>query len=179
MFEALASFFRWVSSLFVVGAAVSPETPTPTSAGPMPWLDRALSKVGEKEIPGSRHNPWIVSLFKWTTYSTNSDETPWCAAFVSWALDIKGNAAAKWFATYGMQINKPIPGAIVVLRHTTGSMAGRFHVTFCWNPIHFKSMQDFEFKSVGGNQSNAVTTRLYSNYDGYEIYAIRYPKGPR
>lgn len=173
------SFTEWVKSLF--GGKVA-EVPAPVTAAPVvepppfkeesktPWMDFAKSKIGEKELPGTQeNNPWIVSLFKWTSYFTKQDETPWCAAFVNWCLGECGykrtnSAAAKSFDNYGNKCELQFGAVVTIKHHTTG---GR-HVTLCWSPEGSAPY----FKGLGGNQSNSVRV---SNYMKDEIVSIRWP----
>jgi hypothetical protein len=182
------TFWQWVQSLFQGKNTVTEPQPTaqskPQSSSPSTtsstteysWIVRALSKEGEKEFPGSaKNNSWIVSLFKWTGYATKVDETAWCAAFVSWCHDIKGSAAAIWFATWGRP-SALVHGATVVLQHTTGGLKGHHHVTFCLRVINYVSDTDFSFQSIGGNQGDTVNRAIYTSAN-YKIVAKRFPIG--
>lgn len=143
------------------------DPPKPDST--MPWYEWALSKQGEKEIPGSRSdNAFIRDLFKnHTTYGDTHDETPWCAAFVCGALEKTGwksthNAGAVSFKNFGKK-SELIPGAIVVFQWASGSR----HVAFCHKII------DANYAAfIGGNQSNMVNI---SNYARKYIEAVRFP----
>src|SRR6478735_4519617 len=84
-----------------------------------PWLAEARKYIGQKEIAGPRHNSWIVSLWKKLKLAFNDDETPWCAGFVGFCLEAVGiqstrSAAARSYQNWGVQIDRPVPGAIVV-----------------------------------------------------------------
>ena len=48
-----------------------------------PWMDFAKALIGVKEIPGTKHNPEILQMWKDIKRGgIKSDEVPWCAAFV-------------------------------------------------------------------------------------------------
>ena len=48
-----------------------------------PWMDFAKALIGVKEIPGTKHNPEILQMWKDLKRSgIKDDETPWCAGFV-------------------------------------------------------------------------------------------------
>lgn len=141
------------------------EKQPPVSAAP--WLDWLVRYTGQKEIPGPKHNSWIVKLFKYTTYVTNEDETPWCAAAMNAALEETGykgtrSAAAKSF----MKIGEPCelkPGALVVVSRAPG----RYHITCCDHVI-----DDQMFAGRGGNQADQIRV---SNYSRAKIVAVRWP----
>lgn len=132
-----------------------------------PWLSWLIKHIGQKEIPGAKHNPWIVWLFKFTSYITKKDETPWCAAAMNAALEVNGykgtgRADAKSFKTLGKPCELQ-PGALVVVSRAPG----RFHITCCHHLI-----DNHWFGGIGGNQSDALRV---SNYKISDIVAIRWP----
>lgn len=124
-----------------------------------PWMTWLISHTGEKEVSGSKANPFIVKTFDHTTYDTNSDETPWCAAGLCAALEESGykstkSAAASSYRTYGTPCEYKY-GAILSIRHANGSN----HVT-C-----FEKWVDEKNKIAacrGCNQGNSIRV---SNYD--------------
>lgn len=139
----------------------------PAPMGDMPWMDWMRANIGEHEIAGSKHNPFIVSMFKYTTYKTDSDETPWCAACVCTALEENGckstrDASAISYAHYGLPCDL-VPGCIVVIRRADGGN----HVTFCDHVIDGKS-----FAGLGGNQSDSIKISTYARS---KIIATRWP----
>lgn len=124
-------------------------------------LDAAGEYLGEKEWPGAKHNPRIVAMFEAVGHNNQSDETPWCAAFVgavlaSLGLPHTGKLNARSYATYGQSVRTQDarPGDIVVLwRGSPNSWQG--HVGF---------FVRFDGQNVilrGGNQGNAVTDAPY------------------
>ena len=136
-----------------------------------PWVAQARTKIGEKEIPGSKHNPWIVSNWqrlgaKWF----NDDETPWCGNFIAWALDAAGLPYPKEFpraasfSTYGTACAAQL-GAIGVK-----ARAGGNHVFI----IVGQTPDKMFYKALGGNQSNAVNIMDIRKVD---VDAIRWPPG--
>lgn len=41
---------------------------------------------GQKEIPGSKHNSFVIDCGKATTLRPNDDETPWCSDFMNFCI---------------------------------------------------------------------------------------------
>ncbi len=140
--------------------------------GSTPWLDWLIKFEGEKEIPGSKDNPWITELFsKYTSYGrTDADETPWCAATVCAALQETGyknprRADVLGFRNYG-KVSTLIQGALVGLRWSSGSR----HITTVRGGI-----TSTHFNGIGGNQSNMLNT---TKYPRSSIEFIRWPVKP-
>jgi uncharacterized protein (TIGR02594 family) len=178
-------FWEWLKSLFKKSTAVPAIEEVPVAkpvpaAGEItaedisPWLTWLIKHQGQKEIPGVKHNLWIVNLFKFTSYKTNKDETPWCAACINAALNLTGykgtnSAAAASFDKYGTETTLK-PGAIITVRHANG---GR-HVT-CLHHI----VDKHNIACIGGNQNNQVKISVYNisgNAKGHdELMGCRWP----
>lgn len=163
------------------------QTPADTRPANPPWLDKAITQIGQREIPGSQHNPRITEYLRTTTNISstyqNRDETAWCSAFVNWCLMQTGtrgtnHALASSWLRWGSSLNQPIPGAITVIQTAggqtrdaaTGSNTG-YHVGF-WideNPRHIRLL--------GGNQGDQVK---YSNFfkSSYRVRSYRWPYAP-
>ena len=131
------------------------------------WVTRARSLIGEREIPGARHNSRIVAWFKRWAFN---DETPWCGAFVHHCLESAGIAGPKVFVrakdwgVWGVPCNPQI-GAIGVK-----SRAGGGHVFI----IVGETPDGRYLKALGGNQGNAVSIIDIAKAD---VIAIRWPAG--
>lgn len=135
------------------------------------WIVAARSKLGEREIPGSKDNPWIVGFWqrlgaKWF----NDDETPWCGGFVAWCLNEAGLPYPKEFPraasfkTYGTACPAQV-GAIGVKARKGGN-----HVFF----IVGQTNDRLFYKALGGNQGNMVSIIDIRKTD---VDAIRWPPG--
>lgn len=124
----------------------------PQTAEPA-WLALGRALIGQREIVGPSHNPWIAKAWgrlgaKWF----NDDETPWCGLFVAHCVDAAGLsypgkgqfARAKAWLDWG-QACKPTPGAVVVFGRSGGG-----HVAF------LVGESATNYYCLGGNQSNAV-----------------------
>jgi uncharacterized protein (TIGR02594 family) len=135
------------------------------------WLKTARGYVGLREIVGPKHNPAIVDLWrKAQVAGVDSDEVPWCAAFVSAVFEEAGIRSARtgWARAYlnwGRRIGAPAVGAVVVFER--GPNAG--HVGFVVG-------QDGagRIMVLGGNQSNAVTVAAFERG---RVLGYRWPEG--
>lgn len=132
------------------------------------WMAVARALMGTAEIPGPKHNPFIVAAWKrlgagWFT----DDETPWCGLFVAHCIAEAGlpypkafPRAASW-ADWGRDC-PPAVGAVVVFQRSGGG-----HVGF------LVGESPANYYVLGGNQGNAVNiTPIAKN----RKVAIRWPK---
>lgn len=140
------------------------------------WLEVALGELqqGVAELPGAASNPRIeeylssVGLLP-TSPGFEGDETPWCAAFMHWALRQAGivgtgrpNARSyqKWADS-----SAPELGAIGVLWR--GKVDGwQGHVGFVLD------VSDTNIYLLGGNQRNRVSVAAYPRD---RVLSIRWP----
>lgn len=124
------------------------------------WLKVAWSYYGQKEIPGSRHNPVIVSFFKDVGHGwVKNDELAWCAAFVGACLAAvnlphTGSLAARSYLQWGDRTTSPKRGDLVIFKRGNSSWQG--HVAF------YLGQTKTHIHVLGGNQANAVNVRAYS-----------------
>lgn len=134
------------------------------------WMQEAWGLVGQSEIAGAGANPEIVRLFRDAGHGDiASDETAWCAAFVSACLARAGlphptgyqALRAAGFETFG-QACELRAGAIVVVR-ARGD--GR-HVGFC------VGMDAHNVMLLGGNQADACNVTPFKRAS---IVAVRWP----
>lgn len=121
----------------------------------LPWIAEARKYIGQKEIKGAKHNPWIVGI--WSAVGAGwfmDDETPWCAGFVAFCLKNTGFkilgpatvARALAWADYGVKLNSPAYGAIAVKTRSGGG-----HVGFVVGKDQFGNIM-----LLGGNQGDSV-----------------------
>jgi uncharacterized protein (TIGR02594 family) len=124
----------------------------------MNWMEIATCELGEHEIPGAKANKRILEYSKGVG-SFDSDEIPWCSAFVNWVLkragyQITGRANARSWLEYGLTIGEPEYGDIVVFwRNQPDSVFG--HVAF------YLCDAGNKLKVLGGNQGNSICAALY------------------
>ena len=131
------------------------------------WMQEARARIGEKEIPGPRHNSWIAQ--SWARLGAgwfNDDETPWCGLFVAHCIQSAGLPFPKMFpralawAEWGKAC-PPAVGAVVVFKRQGGG-----HVGF------LVGENAANYYVLGGNQSNMVNIAPLAKN---RAVAIRWP----
>lgn len=121
------------------------------------WILEARRHIGVREIPGAKHEPLIVQMWKAIKRGgIKDDETPWCAAFVGFCLENVGIVSsrfesAKSYLTWGQKLDGPAPGCIVVFTRDGGG-----HVGFLEGLTI-----DGRLLVLGGNQGNEVNIRAF------------------
>lgn len=118
------------------------------------WLNEAYKHIGLKEIKGAGTNltikSWLSNLRSWWS----DDETPWCGTFVAHCIKTSGYQLPKhWYRAkdwlnWGVTIDKPCYGCIVVFERTGGG-----HVGFVVGKDKLGRLL-----VLGGNQGDAVST---------------------
>lgn len=143
------------------------------------WLEIAEKEIGTLEKRGGE-NPRIIEYHSTTTLKAREDEIAWCSSFVNWCMTkagIKGtnSAAAISWTTWGLPLEQPKEGCVVVIRQkkkgadkATGSTSGN-HVAF------FKKIEGGRIYLLGGNQSDQVKVSSFG-LGSYEVVAYRWPK---
>ncbi|MNT04113.1 hypothetical protein D3C72_1386780 [compost metagenome] len=143
-----------------------------------PWMKIAWEEE-TKKLKETGSNKEIQKFFDGTPYeqsmkngTTNESDISWCATFVNWVMTKYGykgvegyNAvrALKWANwAEGVDIKKPIYGAIAVKRRTGGG-----HVGFV------AGKKGNKIVILGGNQNNALNCSKYSES---EFFAYLVPK---
>jgi uncharacterized protein (TIGR02594 family) len=138
-----------------------------------PWLQRARRYIGVKEIHGPKHNPLIVRMWERIKAVFRDDETPWCAAFVGSILELCGiqstrSAAARSYQNWGVKIDRPIPGCIVVFwRGSPRGYSG--HVGFVTGVTRSGNLI-----VLGGNQGDMVSEKAFTKD---RVVSYRWPTG--
>lgn len=121
------------------------------------WVVEARRFMGQREIKGPLHNAKIVQFWKTIKRGgIKDDETPWCAAFVGAMLEHVGIQStrfesAKSYLDWGVKLNAPTLGCIVVFTRDGGGHVG------------FVVGQDAKgnLLVLGGNQADAVNVSAF------------------
>jgi uncharacterized protein (TIGR02594 family) len=133
------------------------------------WMQEARRRIGEREIPGPRHNNWIAQ--GWARLGAswfNDDETPWCGFFVAHCIDYAKLPYPKLFPralewnNWGQRCH-PAVGAVVVYQRPGGG-----HVGF------IVGEDRNNYYTLGGNQSNMVNIMPIAKS---RVVGIRWPAG--
>lgn len=132
------------------------------------WLAEARKYIGVREIKGVTHNPLIVSWWKAIKRGgIQTDEVPWCAAFVGAQLEAVGLRSTRFesaasYLDWGVGLSHPVVGAIAVF-----SRRGGDHVAFVVGRDKFGGLA-----CLGGNQSDEVNVRVF---DPRRLRGVRWP----
>lgn len=148
-------------------------TSSPAKAlGDPAWIAQARKYLGQREIKGPHHNPHVLRWWKKMGTGFKDDETPWCGAFVGGVLTEvgfkaqAGGASARAWNRYGVKLDRPAMGAIVVFwRGTKSGTAG--HVGFVVGQD-----QRGNLMVLGGNQADAVNIKPF---DRARVLGYRWP----
>ena len=138
----------------------------------------ANSFIGLKEVPGHLNNPLIMDMLKLDNSWPQSDEVPWCSAFVNYVMHLCGLprsrslAARSWAQmTYpSIPILKASRGWDIVILNRGGSFdynkSGPAHVGF------FSELVESKVIILGGNQMNTVKLSTYPTTSILKIIRI-------
>jgi uncharacterized protein (TIGR02594 family) len=134
------------------------------------WLVTARADIGTKELPGAPTAPkiagWLKSLKAWWS----DDATPWCGvASAAWmqacAIPLpKAWYRAKDWLNWGLQLEAPITGCVVVFERTGGGHVGLVEGV---NSVG-------QLMVLGGNQGDMVSIRAF---DQARAIGYRWPPG--
>lgn len=133
------------------------------------WLIEAEKHIGKKEYPGAANNPWIVLLWKAIKRGgIKSDAVPWCAAFVGGCLEAVGIVSSRYesarsYLKWGVPIEYPITGCIVVFARSGGG-----HVGFVAG-----TDENNRLMVLGGNQGDKVSV---APFDRTRVVGYRWPR---
>lgn len=122
------------------------------------WLAEARRYIGQREIKGVNHNPLILGWWRAIKRGgIKTDEVPWCAAFIGAMLEAVGIVSsrfesAKSYLSWGMPLNEPAVGCVVVFNRDGGG-----HVGFVVGQTRHGLLL-----VLGGNQGDAVSVAAFS-----------------
>jgi uncharacterized protein (TIGR02594 family) len=154
--------------------------PAPSVLKVAPWLSTARALTGTKEVLGSKDNPFIIEMahevarrfpeLKGNIDWYNHDSIPWCGLFMAYCMAVNGIkpsstplGALSW-ASWGVALKTPTPGAVLVYSRTGGG-----HVTL------YESEDATYYYCRGGNQGDAANVERIAK--SRAVKAIRWPAG--
>lgn len=134
------------------------------------WITIAYQYLGMAEIPGKSTAPFISKMLTKLKAWWTDDETPWCGVFAGYCLTEacftppKAYYRAKEYLNWGIQLNRPAIGCIVVFTRDGGG-----HVGF----VVGKDSKG-RLMVLGGNQGNKVSI---APFDMSRVAGYRFPSG--
>ena len=134
------------------------------------WFDLAKAEIGTKERRGKATNPKIKAYYEESGHPyIDSDEVPWCAAFVGAMLKragLKGTGAltARSYLNWGKPLKRPKQGAVMVFKRGNSTWQG--HVAF------YVKEDATHYHVLGGNQRDSVNI---ARYPKTALLGIRWP----
>lgn len=140
-----------------------------------PWMEVATRYRDLRErTPAGDLSPDVRAFFRHTRFPPElvNSHTAWCAAFVCACLELTGvrsprSARARDFMTYGLELVRPVYGAVLVFARGLDPAKG--HVGFASWPISPLG----NVWCYGGNQDNAVCARAKPRGS---LLSVRWPE---
>jgi len=124
--------------------------------------------VGIEEVSGPLDNPQVMAMLKLDMDWPESDEVPWCSAFVNyvcWLLRLprsKDLRARSWLNVgYDIPIVEARAGDIVVLQRGQGDQPGPDVINAPGHVGFFAGINGEWIEVLGGNQSDTVKVSRY------------------
>jgi len=131
------------------------------------WLTAARLDIGQRETLGQNDSPWLRRMLdklgaKWLLGQ------PWCGSVLAAWMRAAGCEPAKsWFRArawldWGVPIESPVLGCVVVFERTGGGHVG----------LVVGEARDGRLMVLGGNQSNSVNI---APFDRARVLGYRWP----
>ena len=119
--------------------------------------DVAIAELGVHETPGVDATARIVVYNAHTTLKATSDEIAWCSSLANFVTDIAGfkgthSAAARSWLDWGVKLDVPILGCIVVFERKDAANPNAAHVAICDHP----DISNGIIRVVEGNANDCV-----------------------
>lgn len=124
--------------------------------------DVAKVELGVHETPGKDATARIIVYNAHTTLKATSDEVAWCSSLANFVTDITGftgthSAAARSWLDWGVVLDAPILGCIVIFDRKDASNLNAAHVAICDHP----DISNGVVRVIGGNQGDCVSVARY------------------
>lgn len=164
--------WHWLEQILGrVGTEQSLPQPMPPKIMEPRWLEIARKEIGVHETRGGETKR-ILEYHAQTSLHASDDETSWCSSFMNWCMMSVGlrgtrSAAARSWESWGLPLDKPIVGCIVVFWRGSKD-SGLGHVAF------YMGEQDRDYiLCLGGNQGDKV---CIAPEPKARVIAYRWPK---
>ncbi len=137
------------------------------------WLQRARQDIGQKETLGPNDSPWIRRMLA-KLGATWLLGQPWCGgAMATWIRDCGLPIPKHWYRAkdwlnWGVMLDRPIPGCIVVFGRDGGG-----HVGICVGQAA-ETGDGAGLLILGGNQGDEVNVRSFQRA---RALGYRWPMG--
>jgi uncharacterized protein (TIGR02594 family) len=142
------------------------------------WYREAVKDLGIKEVPGPANNKRILKLFGDGGFGTIKDETtPWCAIGLNGWLARAGvpgtsRANARSFLDWGIRLDRPVPGCIVVIARPPVPWQGHVGI--------YEGEDATHIRLLGANQNDSVSRGWFPKSrlirEGGRLTSYRWPK---
>jgi uncharacterized protein (TIGR02594 family) len=157
-----------VTIVAVFDAADAPPALPAANSAASKWMDIARAELGVEEVGGAGSNPRIEEYLGTTTLGAQSDDVPWCSAFVNFCVTRAGvpgtnSALARSWLGWGVETPALVPGCIGVLAR---GEPPRGHVGF------FCGLDQGRVLLLGGNQGDRVSL---ASFDAARVIGRRLP----
>lgn len=129
--------------------------------------------IGTREVPGAVDNPAVVAMLRLDAEWPESDEVPWCSAFVNyvaWLLRLprsKSLRARSWLRVgIPIQLGEAVPeNDVVILKRGRGNQPGPEVINAPGHVGLFAGYEPNLVSILSGNQSNSVNVSVYPSRD--------------
>jgi uncharacterized protein (TIGR02594 family) len=151
-----------------------------------PWLKTMRDHLGLAEVQGPGSNPAIIALAKrvaeadprlvWIGDFYHDDAIPWCGLMEAFCMVEAGIApplpnplSARAWGTWGIQLPRPIPGAVLAFTRPGGGHVGLY-----------EAEDETHYLVIAGNQGDRVSkeripkSRILKD-DAGQVIGVRWP----
>jgi uncharacterized protein (TIGR02594 family) len=135
------------------------------------WLDIAAGEIGTSETFGPETDARVGKYLASAGLTSDGDDLPWSAAFVNWVIEQAGlpgtkSGMARQWLSWGLEVQTPVIGAVVVFSRTSNPMLGT---------VGFFIGADTKGNVIylGGNIQNQVTV---GSLPPTRVLGYRWPK---
>lgn len=127
--------------------------------------------IGLKELPGDKHEPFVLGMLRLDAKWVTADEVAWCSAyvnFIAWLLGLprsRSLAARSWLQVgQEIHVTEAKPGSdVVILKRGSGPQPGADVIKAPGHVGFFAglSADGAHVHVLGGNQGNAVSVARF------------------